>query len=164
MIWVDWGILFVVVVSVLIGLFRGFTREVLGLLTWVAALWLAWVLGDNLAQRLESSISVPQVRMAAAYGLLFLAGLIGGSIATFAICRTVKESPFARTDRVVGAGFGLLRGLALVAVFVLFAGMTSARQDDWWKKSVLIGHVEWLADGLARVIPAAWLESLKPGV
>ena len=38
MIWADWFLLAALVVSILIGVMRGFTREVLGLISWIVAI------------------------------------------------------------------------------------------------------------------------------
>lgn len=162
MIWVDYGILIVFLVSVLIGLFRGFTRELLGLLSWVAAFWIAWAFAGDLSAVLASRISDGSLRMAVCYAVLFFGSLLVGAIATSLLVEAARNSRFSPADRMLGAALGGLRAALLAGLFILLAGMTDARNDRWWKESVLVSRMEWIADALKSVIPQGWLEKLKP--
>ncbi|HUS24543.1 MAG TPA: CvpA family protein [Candidatus Binatia bacterium] len=162
MIWVDYCIIAVFLISVVIGIARGFVREVLGIGTWVLAVWLAWAFSDEAALALEHKISDPALRLAASYAVLFLGGLLVGAITTWFVCELVDNSSFRRTDRTLGGGFGLVRASLLAAAFVLVADTMGARQDAWWQESVFVTRLEWLAQGLKSVVPAGWLEKLKP--
>lgn len=162
MIWIDWVLLAALVVSVLIGILRGFTREVLGLGTWVLAIAAALVFGPAAADQLEATISVPSLRIASGYGLVFFLGLLAGSIVTALISRVVRHSPLSGVDRTIGGGFGLVRGVLLAVVMVWLVGMTPARQDPWWSESMFVGKLEWLADGFRKLMPQDWEKQLKP--
>jgi membrane protein required for colicin V production len=161
MIWVDYCIVGLLLVSTIVGVIRGFARETLGLLTWVLAIWLAISFSGAAATRLAPYISVPSVRIAAAYALLFLGGLLFGGIITALIVRFMRASALSSTDRTLGGGFGVIRGAVLVGLFILIAGTTPARHDPWWQKSVLLGQFQWLADGLRVLIPPRWIDQLQ---
>lgn len=162
MIWVDYCILTVIVVSILIGILRGFAREALGLATWLLAGLLAWLLAQPFDRYLEAHIGVAAVRHATAYGLLFLAGLLIGGVLTSLIVSMIKQSRFSPADRTLGGGFGLIRGVLLVSLFVLLAGMTPISQDAWWRQSMLLPRFEPLAQGLGSLMPRSWLAALQP--
>lgn len=162
MIWVDWCLLAALAVSILIGVIRGFTREVLGLATWIVAIAAALLLAPAAAVHLEPHIAVPSIRIASAYGLVFLTGLVLGAIVTGLVSLLVRKSPLSGVDRVVGGGFGALRGVMLAAILVALVGLTPARQDPWWRESLFIGKLEWLAVGFKQLMPADWQERLKP--
>ena len=102
------------------------------------------------------------MRRTAAFGGLFLGVLLLTSLITFFIGRMVREGALAATDRTLGAGFGLLRGLVVIAALIWAAGTTSARQDPWWCESALIPRMEWLADTLKAVVPERWIQRLEP--
>lgn len=161
MIWVDWVLIAVLAISVLIGILRGFTREVLGLATWILAIAAALLLAPYAARLLEPHISVPSIRAASAHGLVFLAGLLLGSIVTGVVSLLVRKSPLSSVDRTVGGGFGLVRGLLLAVVAVWLMGLTPARQDPWWRDSLFIGKLESLAAGLYKLMPGDWQSRLK---
>lgn len=164
MIWVDWALLGALAISILIGIFRGFTREVLGLASWILAIVAALLFAPSTAVYLEPHISVPSIRIATAYGLVFLSGLVLGAIITAIISALVRKSPLSGIDRSIGAGFGLLRGVLLLVVVVWLVGLTPARQDPWWNDSLLIGKLEWLAKGLNQFVPDDWQDRLKPAI
>ena len=58
------------------------------------------------------------------------------------------------TDRLIGMVFGAARGVLLVAVLVLLAGLTPMPEEDWWLESGLVGYFQelsyWLRDLLPR--------------
>lgn len=160
--WADYGILAIIVLSALIGLLRGFTRELFGLGTWILAILLCVLLGPDLAQALQPHFATPLLRAGVAYGGLFLGGLLIGGILTAILVERIRDSRFASTDRTLGIGLGLIRGLLLVGLLVLLARTTGMNEKPWWKQSPLIEPAQVLADGLDVIIPDAWLAPLKP--
>lgn len=160
MIWIDYAILGVIALSALIGFFRGFAREAIGLASWALAFFVAYKLAEPVADLLESWISVRSVRLAAAFGGLFIITLIIGAVFNYSISKLVTGTGFAGTDRALGGVFGVLRGVAILVLLVLLAGLTAVPRDNWWQQSIFIGHLEegalwargWLPDDLAEEI------------
>jgi len=150
--WADYTILAVLGLSVLMGLWRGFIGEVLALVCWVLAFWVAWMFGPPLAERFSASISTPSVRVLLAYVLCFVTVLIAGAIVTFLVRKLVEGSGLSGSDRLLGMVFGLVRGLALVTLVVLLMGFTPFRRDPWWNESRLLPNFElgarWIGDRL----------------
>lgn len=159
--WADWCIVGLLALSVLLGLLRGFFREVATLVVWVGAFVVATAFGDLFAARLETYVSEPSVRAAAAWVLLFIAVLIVGAIVTHFIVELIRRSPVSGTDRMLGSLFGLARGGLLVAALVFFAALTPVKQDPWWQESKLVGLFEDIAARLAEFVPQSWLDRLK---
>ncbi|MGQ0621995.1 MAG: CvpA family protein [Panacagrimonas sp.] len=159
--WTDYAFVAIVVLSALVGFLRGFTREFFGLATWILAIILSVMFGEELVQVLEGYIDTPVVRAGVAYGGLFLLGLLIGGILTALLATRVRESQFSSADRTLGGGLGLVRGILIIALGVLLTGMTSMRESPWWKESALIAPAEVLADGLRVLIPESWLARLK---
>jgi len=95
---------------------------------------------------------VPSLRVAAAFGGLFLATLLLGGLVGILASHLVDYTGLTGTDRVLGMGFGLLRGGAFIAVLVLVAGLTPLPRDPWWQQSLLLDHFQqtalWLRDFL----------------
>lgn len=160
--WADYGILAIVILSALIGVLRGFTREIFGLGTWALAIIVTILLGPKLAVMLQPHIATPLWRTGAAYGGLFLGGLLVGGILTALLVARVRESRFSSTDRTLGAGLGLIRGIVIVGLVVLLARTSGMGEKPWWQSSTLIAPSMVLADGLDVLIPDAWLAPLKP--
>lgn len=153
MIWIDVAIVVVVALSAVIGFFRGFLREALGLATWIVAFYLAFVFAAPAAVYLKRWIAADSARLAVAFAVIFLAVLIVGAIVNYLLGRLVSETGLAGTDRAVGIVFGVVRGVAVLIVLVLLAGVTPLPRDSWWQRSVFIGQLE---DG------ALWVRGYLP--
>jgi len=82
--WADYCIVVALVLSVLMGLWRGFIGEVLALACWALAFWVAWKFGDRLAASL-TAVDEPSVRLLLGYAICFIAVLIAGAIPFAAI-------------------------------------------------------------------------------
>ena len=159
--WADYAILTVVLVSVLFGVFRGLTRELLGIAGWVLAFWVAFSFSEAAAGWLQPHIDTPSVRKAVAFGGLFLLTLLLAAIATFFAASAIRDSRLSGVDRTLGGGFGFLRGLLVVAALLLVASGTAARKDPWWQQSLFVPHLEWLSDAVKAVLPEHWIRYLE---
>lgn len=148
MIWVDYIILGIVGLSAAISVVRGFVREALSLAAWIAALWVAFSFFESFAEFLVPYISVTSVRLAAAFLALLVLTLLLGALVNFLAAQLVQKTGLSGTDRIAGILFGVARGVAIVMVLVLVAGVTPLPKDSWWKQSLLLGHfqegVMWL--------------------
>lgn len=162
MTWVDYCILFVFALSVLVGVWRGFTREVLSLLTWIVAFVAAMLFSDLMAVRLEQQISDPALRGAAASALVFFGALVLGAVISHFVVVAVRDSRFSPADRTIGGGLGLIRAVILISLFVLISAQMGASDKRWWRESQMISAFSPLARGFETIIPERWLALLKP--
>lgn len=159
--WADWAIVGVVGISALIGLLRGFIKEALSLLIWLAALVVAMNFYQSASVWLVNLIETPSLRLGAAWLGLFVVTLIAGSIVNFLISQLVKASGLTGTDRLLGMVFGVARGLILVLVIlILLPQALPVQEDSWWQTSILIPHfLEF--ESWARNLGASAFESIK---
>jgi len=158
--WFDYALLLVLGISMAVGLWRGFVVEVLSLTVWVAAFWLAMGFGADVAGRL-TGIESPSVRMLVGYAGVFIVVLVVGGLLTWAIGKLIANTGLSGTDRVLGVGFGLMRGLVLVCVAVLLMGFTPMPQEPWWGESRLLPQVRNGADWMVGFLPPEAAELIK---
>ncbi|MEM7196143.1 MAG: CvpA family protein [Pseudomonadota bacterium] len=151
--YVDIAILVIVLVSVLIGLFRGFIRETLSLISWGVALWVAYVFANTGAVYLEPYIPQPPLRIAAAFAGIFLVVLIAASIVSYIIYRLIAVAGISGIDRTLGTLFGLVRGIVIVAALILAAIFTDFATQPWWKQSLLVEHFNPIVEFLRSLMP-----------
>ncbi len=138
----DWAIVVVVGLSILISLSRGFVREALSLLVWVAAFVVAFLFSAILSPLLANAIDVPSLRYAAAFALLFVVTLIVGSLISYIVAQLVKMTGLSAVDRLLGSMFGLCRGVLIVLLILIFLPkILPVQQDNWWQQSKLIPRV-----------------------
>lgn len=142
MIWIDVAIIAVIALSAVIGFFRGFLREALGLATWIVAFWAAFMFANPMASYLKTWIDADSARLAAAFALVFILVLILGAIFNFLLGRLISGTGFAGTDRALGIVFGVVRGVGVLILLVLLAGVTPVPRDNWWQKSMFVEQLE----------------------
>ncbi|AWF80607.1 colicin V production CvpA [Microbulbifer sp. A4B17] len=139
--WADWIILAIVGISTLIGLSRGFIKETLSLLTWIAAFIVAMMFRDQLAPMLSNLVDTPSLQMIAAFAILFIGTLLAGAGLNMVLSAFVEATGLSGTDRVLGMAFGLVRGaIVVMALLILAPALVPVEQDSWWNQSVLIPH------------------------
>lgn len=160
----DIAILAVLALSTLFGLMRGFVSEVLSLVCWIAAFWVAWAFGDQVAQFYGSWLHEPAARIVAGYATCFVAVLIVGALVGWILRKLLNVSGLRGGDRVLGMLFGLARGLLLVTFVVLMLGFTAApREAAWWRQSTLLPAFANGAGWLARQLPPEVNRYLETG-
>lgn len=138
---VDFLILGVLLICVLLGMVRGFVREAIGVLAWLCGLWLAWRYASWVEPLLGGSIGAEPVSTWAARGLIVLAVLILGWLVAGVLAHLLRHSGLSlMVDRVLGVMVGLLRGVVVVAVFVLLGQFVQLTQTDWWQHSQLLPY------------------------
>jgi len=150
---VDWVLLGVVALSALMGAMRGIVVEVLSLVVWVAAFWLAFTYGAQVAGLFSTQVHDPAARLFAAYAVVFIAALIVGSLVTWLVGKLVRSVGLGGIDRMLGLLFGAVRGCALGCVLVLLLGMTSMPQEPSWHASPLIPEFQRGAEWMKLWLP-----------
>ena len=161
--WADWAIIGIFSLSCLIGLIRGFVREALSLIIWVAAVLVAKVFGGQLEILLVDQIESPSVRLMTAYAVLFIATLLLGAMLSYLIGALVRATGLSGTDRLLGMVFGAARAFIIVmALLILLPGFVPVNDDEWWQYSQLIPHFlaceEWVRTAYEQV--SQWLMTL----
>ena len=151
--WLDYVLIGVIVVSALISLLRGFVREAFSLAIWILAFWISWSFFRDLAVHFHTWIDSPSVRLGIAFGALMLVSLMVGGMVNYLLIQLIERTGMSGTDRFVGMIFGAARGVTVVAVLVLLAGLTTLPQEGWWQESRLIPYFRELALWLRDLLP-----------
>lgn len=148
----DWVIIVILSVSTLLSLWRGFVREALSLLGWVAAFIVAHLFVDQLALQLSSLIANVTGRYVAAYAILFVSTLVVFTLVVKVATSLVRAAGLSFLDRVLGTFFGFARGviLILVAAYVI-KQLIPEQNQQWLHQSVLMPHLNMLADWVQAV-------------
>lgn len=160
--WVDLSLLAVLALSVVVGLWRGLVFELMSLVGWVVAYVAAQAGSPLLAPHLPVGLPGSALQQGVAFALSFLAALIVWAVLARLVRLMVHATPLTLIDRVLGAGFGLLRGaVLLLAVSTVVAFTPAARSQPWqdsqgaaWLGAALQGLKPVLPDEVLRHLPA----------
>ncbi len=139
--------------SLLVGAWRGLVVEVLSVMSWIAAFFLAQWLAPDAAQWLPLEGATEVVRYAAGFVLVFIATVFFGSLLAFVIKKLLTAVGMRPADRVLGAAFGLVRGVVMILALTVVVGMTSARAAPWWQDAVAPQVATVVLQGLKPVLP-----------
>jgi membrane protein required for colicin V production len=152
---VDIAILALFFGSGLIGLIRGFTREILSIVNWVGAIGLTYVFFPTAREIARGYVSNPMIADGAAAIVLFIILLIIFSIITGFFSDLVRASSLGGVDRTLGAAFGLIRGAFLVGVgeIILSTFMPRPTQQPPFQTAKFMPLARQAGDFLMQLLP-----------
>ncbi|MGI9317854.1 MAG: CvpA family protein [bacterium] len=161
---VDIAIIVILLVSTLIGIFRGFVREILSLAAWIVAVLVAWTFAEMGAVYLEPYISQPPLRVVAAFAGIFVVVLILLSIISYLIYKLFALAGITGVDRSLGGLFGIVRGIIVIALLILAGVYVDFAAQPWWQESRLVGYFAPVTDFLLSLMPQDIVENFRPKV
>ena len=163
--YLDLGLLAVVLVSALLAMLRGFTREVLAIAAWIAAAAAAVYLYPYLLPFIKPYLSKEPWNKIASATVIFFAALILVTIITVNLSDAVLDSKVGALDRSLGFLFGAARGFLLcVVAFLFFTILDPAdKQPDWVRNARMRPILQNVGDDVQAMLPHDLLNSLiKP--
>lgn len=166
--WVDYIFVAIFIFSILVGLSRGFVKEIVSLITLVAAFVIATVFANSLAVAFTHAPSVQNavdsasnaigvntaqpvsyIALAISFGLLFAGTIIIGAILSSILNIAFQVGILGVGNRLFGGVFGFARGFIINLVIIFLVQLTPLANEAWWQQSQLVGEfqpaVQWLA-------------------
>ncbi|MCB1843656.1 MAG: CvpA family protein [Halioglobus sp.] len=160
----DWAIAAVISASVVLSLWRGFTREAVSLAGWVAAFVIANLYAVELSSLLADWIHNITGRYVAAFALLFVGTLIVAGVLSRLATQMVRVTGLSLFDRLLGTVFGFARGVILVLVAVYLLRQLAPPQNLLWlEQSQLMPHIDMLVQWVQLTFHKMG-EDLGPGM
>jgi membrane protein required for colicin V production len=138
----DYLILFLALMSAVVGLWRGFTSEALSLVTLLAAVGVAWTFAPSVEPLLGEWASAEEVRLWAARVVIFVLVLVVGGLISWLARKLISHTGLSGLDRMLGAGFGLLRAAVFVGLAVIVLEFAELDQESWWREARLRPYAE----------------------
>ena len=146
--WVDLVIITGCFASAAFGALRGFARETLSLVTWVAAIWTAWNFSWVVTFFLGEWAGAPELKLWVGRAIVFLLVLVAGGLIGQMAGALVKQTGLSGLDRLLGSLFGLGRGAIMLGLAVLVLELTGLDEDPWWRESRLGPYGDLIARGI----------------
>ncbi len=141
---VDIIVLSVIGLSCLFGGFRGLMKEALSLAFWIGAAVLASVFSDEAAGYLTGTIDNPVMRRIAAFVLIFVVTVFTGGIISNLLSKLMSAAGLGGVDRMLGALFGIIRGIVIVTVVVMLTAQLDSTREAYGQ-SILMPYIMVLA-------------------
>jgi membrane protein required for colicin V production len=131
--YLDLAVITIVLVSGMLALLRGFTREVLAILSWVAAAIAAYYLHPMALPYVKPYLAKDELALAASVAAVFFVALVLVSLITVKLSDIILDSKIGALDRSLGFVFGAVRGCLLAVVAFVFYGwlVPDANQPEW---------------------------------
>jgi len=162
----DFAVIAILLVSLLLGLWRGLVYEVLSLAGWPVAFVLSKLFAGSVAPMMPGPVlgnvegTQDTTRIVLAHAAVFIAALIVWSVLAWLLSKLVKAAGLGWLDRVLGGLFGVLRGGLAILALVWLAGLTAVPEQPFWRaaqtsrvaENVALLTKAWLPDSLARRI------------
>jgi membrane protein required for colicin V production len=146
---VDYLLTGAVLLSMLFGSVRGFLRESVALLGWLVGLWLAWRYSSLVEPYLGGALAGTPLQVWVARMLVLLAVVMAGWLLGSLLSYIVQRSGLTLgVDRLLGAVFGLVRGVVIVGFAVMLGQAAELDSEPWWRASRLLPLGENMADVL----------------
>jgi membrane protein required for colicin V production len=161
MAWLDYAVIGVFAVSLVLGAWRGLVREIVSIFGWVIAFLAANLLAGPLGPVMPELIPTPELRVAAAYAIIFISALVVTALAGLVLSKVISAVGLGGIDRLLGAGFGAARGLLILVAAALLAGLTSAPRQAYWLDSASGPLLAQVAIALKPLLPQTLAERLR---
>ena len=157
----DWVLLTVLLLSMLVGVWRGLVFEVLSVLGWVAAFFAAQWLAPSVADMLPMATASLSMRFAAAFVLTFVAAVFAAGLLASLMRKLVSAAGLRPADRALGALFGLVRGVILLLAVTVAIDMTPLKASGWWQASLGAPVLTGVLNGLKPLLPLQFASYLN---
>jgi membrane protein required for colicin V production len=147
---IDIVFLVIIALSCIMGGFRGLVKEAFSLATWIGAIVIGTLLYEPMAGLLTGIIDNSSLRNLSAFAILFVLTILIGTIISNLMKKLMQAAGLGGADRVLGALFGILRGLIIISLIVL----VTTRFDftsNWYEGSFMVPYVLLLIDYLQQL-------------
>ena len=158
---VDIVLLLILLISVVLGLWRGLVYEVLSVLAWVAAFFLAQWYAQPVADNLPLGETAQPLRFAAGFAVVFVGTVFAGGLMAWLLKQLVETAGLRPVDRILGGVFGVVRAAVLLLALTLVVGMTPLHQHETWQASQGAVWLETGLHGLRGMMPESLAQYIR---
>ena len=115
----DWLLLAILVYSIAVSWFKGFVREVLGLITVLVGVLLAAWFYRGVGRLFKDVVRTENIALFFGFSLIFVMTLVAGFVVIWLVTKFMKFAKLQWADRLLGAAFGFIRGWLISAAILL---------------------------------------------
>lgn len=131
----DWVVGATLLVSMLIGAWRGLVFEVMSVVGWVAAFVAAQWFAADVAAWLPLEGTPDAARHAAGFTVVLVAASFAFGFLAWLGKQMIEAIGLRPVDRVLGAAFGAVRAGVLLLVLTVVVQLTPLQHSTWWQEA-----------------------------
>lgn len=154
----DWIFAAGLLISLLLGAWRGLVFELFSLAGWVAAYFVARLFGAELGALLPLGEAQAAWRSPLGFALAFVLTVFACGLVAGLARKLMTAAGLRPADRALGALFGVVRGVLLLLLVVWAARFTPVRDAPWWRQSVAVPLLEGAVQAWAPALPQDWAQ------
>lgn len=141
-------------VSAVLAMVRGFSREVLSIASWVAAAAAAFFLHPMVLPYVTPYVDNAQLALAAAAAIVFFIALIVVTVITMKIADFIIDSRIGALDRTLGFVYGAARGILVLAVALMFFNwLVGQNRPPWVAEAKSLPLLEGIGAQIQALLP-----------
>jgi membrane protein required for colicin V production len=154
-------VLAIIGISIIVSMMRGAVKEMLAIIGWLVAFYVAKTYASVLSPMLPQDIPTEALKTLAAFLILLIAVLFINSLLSIAISSIISKVGLGWLNRLLGIGFGFAKGVLIVCVLVFLAGLTSLPKERMWTDAVLSSPLEELVKSTFPWLPYSVTKHVK---
>tara|TARA_B110000037_G_C16709806_1_gene338494 strand:- start:10 stop:510 length:501 start_codon:yes stop_codon:yes gene_type:complete len=158
--YLDYFFIFIVLLSLIIGCYRGFTRELLSLIGWIFAFYFAHNFSGDFLIHAPFEFS-EQINFIIIYVSIFITILLLSSFLAFLINKIIKTIGLGPLNIIMGCIFGFMRGVLISFVIIFLIEKTSFINEASLDESKTIPIVKLLIKKTLSYLPYQWSNKVK---
>lgn len=156
----DYAVLVVMGLSVVWSLLRGFARELVSMIGWVAAFVLSVMFTQTLARQFPESLG-PLLSSLLAFLVIFIGVWVLSGLVGLVLARLIKAVGLGWSDRLLGALLGLVRGGVIVLVVIMLGGLTPLPREPFWRDAMFAAPIETAVVALKPLLPDGLAQRIR---
>ena len=156
----DYAVLTVMGLSLVWALLRGFVRELVSMIGWVAAFVLSIMFTQTLARLFPESLG-PLLSSLLAFLAIFIGVWVLSGLVGLVLSRLIKAAGLGWGDRLLGALLGLVRGAVIVLVAVMLGGLTPLPHEAFWRNAMFAAPLETAVVALKPLLPEGLAQRIR---
>ena len=157
----DLAMLAVLLLSLAVGAWRGLVFELMSLVGWFAAYLAAQWFSPSVSPYVPIGAPGTAINHGAAFAVTFIGALLGWALLARLLKMLIHATPLGLVDRLLGAAFGVLRGVVLLLAVAAVVTRTPWVDAPTWKQSTGAAWLKVFLVGLKPALPASISDQLR---
>ncbi len=157
--YLDAALIAILIISGLLAMYRGLTRELLSIVSWaVAAIAVLYFIlnhkqfAEDMAAQVGTQVAIAQIAIGA---VIFLIVLIIVHLLTSRISDAILDSSVGMIDRILGLAFGVARGFILVVIPYMFYESFIPQPENqfpWVREAKSLPYIKGTGDAIRTTL------------